>query len=42
MQQWRFLVIRDVEIKETVGALYKRPGMSGSPLGIGLVNRPLA
>ena len=23
MQQWRFLVIRDVEIKETVGALYK-------------------
>jgi len=24
MQQWRFLVIRDVEIKETVGALYKR------------------
>ena len=24
MQQWRFLVIRDVGIKETVGALYKR------------------
>jgi nitroreductase len=24
MQQWRFLVIRDAEIKETVGAFYKR------------------
>jgi len=24
MQRWRFLVIREVEIKETVGALYKR------------------
>jgi nitroreductase len=24
MQQWRFLVIRDVEVKETAGALYKR------------------
>jgi len=24
MQRWRFLVIRDRKIKETVGALYKR------------------
>jgi nitroreductase len=24
MQRWRFLVIRDVKIKETVGALYQR------------------
>jgi nitroreductase len=24
MQQWRFLIIRDSKIKETVGALYKR------------------
>src|SRR3977135_2489945 len=24
MQQWRFLVIRDPEIKQTVGALYRR------------------
>ena len=24
MQRWRFLVIRDPEVKETVGALYKR------------------
>src|ERR1700757_634008 len=24
MQRWRFLVIRDTKVKETVGALYKR------------------
>ena len=24
MQRWRFLVIRDAKVKETVGALYKR------------------
>ena len=24
MQRWRFLVVRDPKIKETVGALYKR------------------
>jgi hypothetical protein len=24
MQRWRFLVIKDAEIKRTVGALYKR------------------
>ena len=24
MQRWRFLVIRDPKVKETVGALYKR------------------
>jgi nitroreductase len=24
MQRWRFLVIRDPKIKETIGALYKR------------------
>ena len=24
MQQWRFLVVRDPKVKETVGALYKR------------------
>ena len=29
MQRWRFLVIRDPKIKETVGALYKRLGRAG-------------
>jgi nitroreductase len=24
MQRWRFLVIRDPKVKETIGALYKR------------------
>jgi nitroreductase len=42
MQRWRFLVIRDAKIKETVGALYKRAWDERSALGIGLVNRPLA
>jgi nitroreductase len=32
MQRWRFLVIRDPKVKETVGALYKRAwGRAGSP-----------
>jgi nitroreductase len=26
MQRWRFLVIRDAGLKQTVGALYKRLG----------------
>ena len=42
MQRWRFLVIRDPKIKETVGALYKRAWTSRLPHSIGLVNRPLA
>ncbi len=44
MQRWRFLVIRDAKIKETVGALYKRAWDEFDRLrhGIGLVNRPLA
>jgi nitroreductase len=41
MQRWRFLVIRDAKIKETVGALYKRAWDEQVALGIGRVNRPL-
>ena len=26
MQRWRFLVLRDLNVKETIGAYYKRPG----------------
>ena len=29
MQRWRFLVIRDLKIKETVGALYDLVGRHG-------------
>ena len=32
MQRWRFLVIRDPKVKETVGALYKTcVGRAGGP-----------
>jgi nitroreductase len=43
MQRWRFLVVRDPKVKETVGALYKRAWNEQiAPHDIGLVNRPLA
>ena len=42
MQRWRFLVIRDPKVKETVGPCISALGMNRSPLDIGLVNRPLA
>jgi nitroreductase len=42
MQCWRFLVIRDPKIKETVGALYKCAWDELVPRGIGPVNRPQA
>jgi len=43
MQRWRFLVIRDPKVKETVGALYKRaPGTSALRLVISPGNLPPA
>jgi hypothetical protein len=42
MQRWRFLVIRDTAIKQTVGAYYKRAWDEQVARGIGPVNRPLA
>jgi nitroreductase len=42
MQRWRFLVIRDPKVKETIGALYKRAWMSRLRLGIVPGNPPLA
>src|ERR1700751_973690 len=42
MQRWRFLVIRDPKIKETVGALYKRAWDEQWPHGIGLASLLLA
>jgi len=42
MQRWRFLVIRDARVKETVGALYKRAWTSRLRRGIALATRPLA
>ena len=42
MQRWRFLVIRDPKVKETVGALYKCAWDELVPRGIGPVNRPQA
>jgi nitroreductase len=42
MQRWRFLVIRDPKVKETVGALYKRAWDEQVAHGIGLANRPPA
>jgi len=42
MQQRRFLVIRDVEIKETAELCTSAPGRSGSPHGIGPENPLLA
>ena len=41
MQRWRFLVIRDPKIKETVGALYKR-AWDEQVAPLGLETRPLA
>ena len=38
MQRWRFLVIRDPKVKETVGALYKHAWNEQVAPGIGLVN----
>ena len=38
MQRWRFLVVRDPKIKETVGALYKHAWNEQVAPGIGLVN----
>jgi nitroreductase len=40
-QRWRFLVVRDPKIEETVGALYKRAWGEQVAQAIGLVNRPL-
>ena len=42
MQRWRFLVIRDAAIKQTVGAYYKRAWDEQVSQGIGVVNRPPA
>src|SRR5438105_11192113 len=39
MQRWRFLVIRDPNIKETVGAFYKRAWDEQVAHGIARVNR---
>lgn len=42
MQRWRFLVIRDPNIKEAVGACTSVHGTSRLARGIALANRPLA
>src|SRR5215831_1236808 len=42
MQRWRFLVVRDPKVKETVGTLYRAHGASRWPHQIDLVNRLLA
>ena len=42
MQRWRFLVIPDAKVKETVGACTREPGTSRLRRGIGLVNPLLA
>jgi nitroreductase len=42
MQQWRFLVIRDAKVKETVGAYYKRAWDERVAPRYGRENRPLA
>src|SRR5262252_3139368 len=42
MQRWRFLLIRDPKVKETIGAYTNGLGTSRWPHGIGLVNRPRA
>jgi hypothetical protein len=41
MQRWRFLVVRDPNVKERVGALYKRAWDEQWGRGIGLANRLL-
>jgi nitroreductase len=41
MQRWRFLVVRDPKVKETVGALYKR-AWDEQVAPLGLETRPLA
>jgi nitroreductase len=40
MQRWRFLVIRDPKIKQTVGAYHKRAWDEQVATRIALVNRP--
>src|SRR6266446_1142624 len=40
MQRWRFLVIRDAKIKQTVGAYYKRVGRAGCAALSGWRTRP--
>ena len=42
MQRWRFLVVRDPKVKETVGAFTSAPGTNRWPYGTGRVNRLLA
>ena len=42
MQRWRFLVIRDPKVKETVGPTKSARGTSRLRHGFVLVNRPLA
>ena len=39
MQRWRFMVIRDAKIKETVGPITSGPGTSALRLGICPGNR---
>jgi hypothetical protein len=38
MQRWRFLVIRDPKVKETIGAYYRRARDEQVARGIGPVN----
>ena len=42
MQRWRFLVVKDPKIKETVGALYKRAWDEQVAHGTEQVNPPQA
>ena len=42
MQRWRFLVIREPKVKETVGALYKHAWDEQVAPGTGLENPLLA
>ena len=41
LASWRFLVIQDPKVKETVGALYKRAWDEQVARGVEQVNRPL-
>jgi len=41
MQRWRFLVVRDPNVKERVGVFYKRAWDEQWGRGIGLANRLL-
>jgi nitroreductase len=42
MQRWRFLVVRDPKVKETLGPCTNALGTSRWPRGIALANRPPA